>query len=109
MELCSTNCVAIPRAALAKHRERSSAAAPASKSDSTTLATASQPDQLETQQMDLSPVARVFYGQGPPQAKEPCFDTDTEKLLRAKTRRLDSFAVGAKGDNAGGADAILLS
>lgn len=101
----------VPRAALAKHRDRSSATAPASKSlaASKSSATSSMPDQQETQQMDLSPIARVFYGTGVPQVKSSTFNDADKELLRAKTGRLDSFANAGNAGNADPADAGAAS
>lgn len=63
-------------------------------------AASQNPDQQDTLQCDLSPIARNFYG--PLNTKTNIYpDASTkevdpeEELLRAKTRRLDSFAAGA--------------
>ena len=60
---------------------------------------ASAPDQQDTLQMDLSPIAKTFFG--PVESKSPSFQdfgndktSEDQELLRAKTRRLDSFAEG---------------
>lgn len=55
------------------------------------------PDQQDTLQMDLSPLAKTFFG--PVESKNSSFvdlgegqTSEDQELLRAKTRRLDSFA-----------------
>lgn len=58
------------------------------------------PDQQDTLQCDLSPIARTFYGPQNtktniyPDASGKEVDPEEEELLNAKTRRLDSFAAG---------------
>lgn len=66
----------------------------------------SHSDQQQTLAMDLSPVANTFFGPGvAPSEKANAFirpkDDDEESLLRAPTRRLDSFAVD-EGEGLGG-------
>ena len=75
-------------------------------------------DQQQTLAMDLSPIANIFFGPGAaPSEKAPVFsqprDEDEESLLRAPTRRLDSFAadggqVGEQGEAVGDGEPKLL-
>ena len=65
------------------------------------------PDQQDTLQMDLSPIDKTFFG--PVGSKSPSFQdmAKDEELLRAKTRRLDSFAEEAgKPDSQNGKDVL---
>ena len=64
------------------------------------------PDQVQTLPMDMSPIARTFFGAekvlpgdiGGASSTGPVND-DTDSLLRAPTRRLDSFAASETGDD----------
>lgn len=53
------------------------------------------PDNVQTMAMDLSPIATMYYGHQP-RSKETIItkdeSDDVESILRAPTRRLDSFA-----------------
>ena len=72
----------------------------------------SQSDQQQTLAMDLSPIANTFFGPGAAQAEKANAFTrpkedDEESLLRARTRRLASFAddggdVREEGEGLGG-------
>lgn len=99
------------RILLAKARPDSeNAAAPPAKGP--TPMPAPPPDQQDTLQMDLSPIAKTFFG--PVGSKSPSFQdmakdqtSENEELLRAKTRRLDSFAEEAgKPDSQNGKDVL---
>lgn len=72
--------------------------AEAPKGEPSSASTGSSQDQLATLVVDLSPIANTFYGprNSNPEKSYPATEIDEdedEALLRAKTRRLDSFRV----------------